>query len=138
MYINAYKTATLASEHPTQTEYRLFAEITRELEIANEVSANSYDRVNAVFRNSQLWLTLQTDLMSDNNRMDKETKAGLISLAIWVGKYTTPAMKANVDLSPLIDVNKQIMEGLANASKEARRPATRNTASATDYAQLSA
>ncbi len=34
MYINVYKSATLASEHPTQTEYRLFAEITRELERA--------------------------------------------------------------------------------------------------------
>lgn len=137
MYINAYKSATLASEHPTQTEYRLFAEITRELELANEASASSFDRVNAVFRNSQLWLTLKMDLMSKDNNLDKETKAGIISLAIWVAKYTTPAIKKGTDLLPLIDVNKQIMEGLAEASRQARQPrSTRSSQS--EPTQLSA
>lgn len=137
MYINAYKSATLASEHPTQTEYRLFAEITRELELANEASASNFDRVNAVFRNSQLWLTLKADLMSVDNNLNKETKAGIISLAIWVAKYTTPAMKEGTDLMPLIDVNKQIMEGLSIASRQARRPSSEHS-SQTEFTQLSA
>ena len=137
MYINVYKSATLASEHPTQTEYRLFAEITRELELANEASASTFDRVNSVFRNSQLWLTLKMDLMSDDNDLNKETKAGLISLAIWVEKYTTPAMKTGTDLMPLIDVNKQIMEGLAQASRLARKPSTVSSGQ-TELSQLSA
>lgn len=137
MYINAYKSATLASEHPTQTEYRLFAEITRELELANEASTSNFDRVNAVFRNSQLWLALRMDLMSEDNNLNKDTKAGVISLAIWVAKYTTPAMKTGTDLRPLIDVNKQIMEGLSDAGKQARRPAVTQTVQP-DFTQLSA
>ncbi len=88
MYFEAYKKANLANENPAQTEYRIFAEITRELETANSNAGTTNDRINAVFRNSRLWLTLKADLVSSENHLNKETKAGLISLAIWVEKFT--------------------------------------------------
>jgi len=124
MYFEAYKKANLANENPTQTEYRIFAEITRELETANSNAGTTNDRINAVFRNSRLWLTLKADLVSSENHLNKETKAGIISLAIWVEKFTGPAMRSGVDLEPLISVNKQIMQGLANASRTARTETT--------------
>ncbi len=125
MYFEAYKKANLANENPTQTEYRIFAEITRELETANSDAGTTNDRINAVFRNSRLWLTLKADLASSENNLNKETKAGLISLAIWVEKFTSPAMRTGVDLEPLISVNKQIMQGLADANRTARTDAAR-------------
>ncbi len=135
MYFDAYKKANLATENPAQTEYRLFAEITRELETANSENRVSPARVNALFRNSRLWLTIRTDLMSDQNELDKETKAGLISLAIWTEKFTSPAMRNTVDLEPLISVNKQIMQGLAGATKTAHISA--KSASQDQFAQIS-
>ncbi|MBL4906728.1 MAG: flagellar biosynthesis regulator FlaF [Sneathiella sp.] len=123
MYFEAYKKANLATENPTQTEYRLFAEITRELETANTRDTTFSNRINALFRNNQLWLTIQTDLVSDQNKLDKETKAGLFSLAIWVEKFSFPAMRTSADLEPLISINKQIMQGLSGAAKTARMPA---------------
>ncbi|GLQ05588.1 flagellar biosynthesis regulator FlaF [Sneathiella chinensis] len=117
MYFEAYKKASLATENPSLTEFRLFAEITRELELANKDTKNHKILINALFRNSQLWLTLRTDLMSAENKLDLETKAGLISLAIWVDRFTTPAMKGGIDLDPLIAVNRQIMHGLSEAAK---------------------
>ncbi|WP_025898053.1 flagellar biosynthesis regulator FlaF [Sneathiella glossodoripedis] len=122
MYFEAYKKANLSAEQPAQTEYRLFAEITRELEQANHSGATPAARINSLFRNSQLWLTLKADLVSEENGLNTETKAGLISLALWVERFTPSAMKGNVDLEPLISVNKNIMHGLRSAAKQKNDP----------------
>jgi len=120
MQYDAYKRANSATEKPSQTEYRLFAEITRELEQAMSSSAAPTDRILAAFRNSQLWLTLKTDLISEQNKLDVHIKAGLISLAIWVEKLSAEAIRGEIDLSPLIDVNKDIMQGLSQSNRNAR------------------
>jgi len=122
MYFEAYKKANQAVERLPLTEYRLFAEITRELEDANSASATANMKINALFRNSQLWLTLKIDLISEDNHLDKQTKAGLISLAIWVNKFTLAAMRSVVGLEPLIEVNKQIMQGLNASVKQGSKP----------------
>ena len=130
MSFNAYKQANLAVEKPTQTEYRIFAEITRELENALSSEAAPADRIKAAFRNSQLWLTLKTDLVSEHNKLDKNLKAGLISLAIWVEKESAKAIHGKIDLRPLINVNKDIMQGLSQSYKKARTQTTPMPASA--------
>jgi len=135
MYFEAYKKAAVAAESPTQTEYRLFAEITRDLEHANAATDNMAARINALFRNSQLWLTIHTDLVSENNRLGEDLKAGLISLAIWVTKFTPDAMRSITDLEPLISVNKQIMDGLMASHNNSRLPVS-NSAPA-DLRQIS-
>ena len=53
--------------------------------------------------------------MSSDNQLPKELRAQLLSIAIWVNKYSVPAMKSEASLEPLISVNKQIMEGLRGA-----------------------
>ena len=136
MYFEAYQKANLAAEKPVQTEYRVFAEITRELELASRDEATSIDRIKAAFRNSQLWLTLKVDLVSDQNQLDKETKAGLLALAIWIDKYNRGALTGKADLSPLIEINKYIMQGLSQANKTAR--ATAPTAVRTAGAHIAA
>ena len=62
------------------------------------------------------------DLMSDKNKLDVETKAGLISLAIWVNNFTSSAMRERMNLEPLITVNKQIMQGLNTSAKSVAKP----------------
>jgi flagellar protein FlaF len=135
MYIDVYKKASIASESPRAIEYKIFAEITGELIAANSEDKITPQRVNALFRNSQLWLTLESDLALPTNKLDKELKAGLISLAIWVRKFTTQAMRTREDLEPAITVNKQIMEGLLMAEKNSKqRP---QLSAPADMAQLS-
>ena len=122
MYIDVYKKASLASQSPRATEYKIFAEITGELIDINDDKSSPQARINTLFRNSQLWLTLEADLTCPANKLDKELKAGLISLAIWVRKFTSLAMRNREDLEPLISVNKQIMEGLMAAEENSRKP----------------
>ena len=136
MYVDVYKKATLTNDSPRTTEYRLFAEITGELQKANNSETPKTERIKVLFRNSQLWSTLQADLMLPGNEMGNELKAGLISLAIWVAKFTSPAMNNDADLEPLISVNRQIMDGLMMAEKNARQPTVQNSISET--ARLSA
>ena len=122
MYIDVYKKASLNTSSPRALEYKIFAEITGQLTKANTDDTSPQERINALFRNSQLWLTLEADLTCPENKLDKELKAGLISLAIWVRRFTTLAMRNREDLEPLISVNKQIMEGLMMAEKNSKTP----------------
>ena len=120
MSVAAYQQANRNSENPRQTEYRAFAIFTRALEEAE--AEGSIAVVKAVADNRQLWLTLQIDLASSENKLPKELKAQLISIAIWVDRYSNAAMKGEASLDPLISVNKQIMEGLKGAPNQEQAP----------------
>ena len=122
MFVDVYKKASLQADSTRTIEYRVFAEITGDLQKANKADTATQERIKALFRNSQLWSTLQADLMLPGNQMGNELKAGLISLSIWVAKFTGSAMNNKADLEPLISVNRQIMEGLMMAEKNARQP----------------
>lgn len=115
MSVAAYQQANLQSEDPKQTEYRIFALFTRALEEAEQKSPQAV--VKAVADNRQLWITLQMDLADDGNSLPVEVKAQLLSLAIWVNRYSPDAMKGKAPLTPLINVNKNIMEGLRGPVK---------------------
>ena len=123
MYIDVYKKASLNTSSPRAIEYKIFAEVTGQLSKTNTDDTLPQERINTLFRNSQLWLTLEADLVCPENELDKELKAGLISLAIWVRRFTALAMRNREDLEPLISVNKKIMEGLMMAEENSRKPA---------------
>jgi len=111
MSVAAYQKASQNAESPRQTEYRAFAQFTRAMEEADKED-NAMDRIRAVANNRRLWLTMQTDLLSDENALPDELKGRLLSIAFWVGRYSLQAMKGEASVAPLITVNKQIMEGL--------------------------
>jgi flagellar protein FlaF len=81
----------------------------------------------ACFYNRKLWTIFQTDLADPANALPDQVKANLISLAIWVQKYTGRVLDG-APVQPLIDVNRSIMEGLrpppaAAPAVSARAPA---------------
>ncbi|MEH6545064.1 MAG: flagellar biosynthesis regulator FlaF [Sneathiella sp.] len=110
MSVAAYQKVNQNTEDPKQTEYRAFALFTRAMEAVGE--QDHVGRVKAVANNRQLWLTLQRDLSSDDNALPLALKGQLLSIALWVGRYSSQAMRGEAELAPLITVNKQIMEGL--------------------------
>ncbi len=112
MSLNAYQRTLKTTESPRNTEYRLFAEITRELMSAQQRGVVDAGFVEAVDRNRKLWIALATDCADDNNQLPKETRAGIISLSIWVQKYSRAVTRGGEDISALIDVNRNIMKGL--------------------------
>ena len=112
MSLNAYQRTLKNTESPRNTEYRLFAEITRDLLAAQERGGVDAGLVEAIDRNRRLWMVLATDCADDRNLLPKETRAIIISLSIWVQKYSREVIRDGEDVSALIDVNRSIMKGL--------------------------
>ncbi|HYM32823.1 MAG TPA: flagellar biosynthesis regulator FlaF [Candidatus Cybelea sp.] len=118
MSLQKYQAVQRTTEHPRHTEYRLFAQVTRALMDSKDKSGPQ--RIDALDWNRRMWLTLQSDLADDRNKLPTQLKASLISLSIWVDKHTSKAMTGNLPVEPLIAINRSIMEGLASANAGAR------------------
>ncbi len=112
-YQQAYQQVQNVTEDPRQTEYRLFAQVTGAM-IKAQKSGHA-EIVKAVHWNRRLWLTLQADCASDDNGLPDATRAGIISLGLWVDKHSRKVLKREADLQPMIEVNRNIMEGLSSA-----------------------
>ena len=115
MSVDKYVSAQAATENSRQTEYRLFAEVTRTLLAYKDSPARDAPFCAAVSRNRRLWLALQMDLTDERNGLPDELRARLISLAIWVDKYSSTVLRGDGPIDPLISVNRTIMEGLHGA-----------------------
>ena len=57
--------------------------------------------VEAIDRNRKLWIALATDCADDNNQLPKETRAAIISLSIWVHKYSREVTRKGEDIGAL-------------------------------------
>ncbi|MEX1035136.1 MAG: flagellar biosynthesis regulator FlaF [Sneathiella sp.] len=111
MSVAAYQKANQNTENPRQTEYRAFAIFTRAMEEADKED-DAMARIKAVANNRRLWLTLQMDLLSEENELPDDLRGRLLSIAFWVSRYSLNAMKGEASVAPLVTVNKQIMEGM--------------------------
>jgi len=113
MSLQAYQQATARAESPREAEYRLFGQVTRALMAAAELDpSDARGRVDALDWNRRLWSALGADCASDANQLPEALRASIISLSIWVGKYTSAVIRQEDDIEPLIDVNRMIMQGL--------------------------
>jgi flagellar protein FlaF len=115
---NPYLTAQNALESPRQLEYRLFSSVTRALmdirplmqskhpaDVAKIASATAWNR--------DVWNHLMPEVLDENNPLPKETKVSLINICLFVNKHTERISQGQAtDLGPLIDINRNIMDGL--------------------------
>jgi len=114
MSLHAYQKTQRSTEQPRDTEYRLFAQVTQAL-----IEANAHGRsnvtalVDALDWNRRLWSALASDCASDGNKLPDVLRAQIISLSLWVSRFSSEAASGGASLEPLIDVNKSIMAGLS-------------------------
>lgn len=94
------------------TEYRLLGAVTGALVRVRDGEGSLQDKIKAVLWNDKVWNAFMCDLSSPENNLPKSLKAALVSLAIWVTKETQRVLDNIADLDGLINVNRQIMEGL--------------------------
>jgi flagellar protein FlaF len=112
MSLKAYKATQVATEDPRLTEYRLFGQVTGALLSAKQANAVGAPLVEAVDWNRRLWRTLAADCMDDRNKLTQEVRAKIISLSLWVAKYSRSVTREKAPLDPLIEINRNIMQGL--------------------------
>jgi flagellar biosynthesis activator protein FlaF len=113
MSLQAYQQAAQRAEGPRDTEYRLFAEVTRALMDANQAERGDLKtRVAALDWNRRLWTALATDCSSPENRLPDTLRASIISLSMFVSRHTSETIRGGAPLDLLIEVNRSIMQGL--------------------------
>jgi flagellar biosynthesis activator protein FlaF len=114
MSLTAYQTAQRRVETPREIEYRLFAQVTRALmEAQNTPVQEVAKRMDAIDWNRRVWSVLAGDCSGNDNALPDQLRASIISISLWVGRYSSDVMQRNADIEPLIDVNRSVMQGLA-------------------------
>jgi len=79
--------------------------------------------INTLDWNRRLWSTLATDCGAEGNALPKALRAQIISLGLWVSRYSSEVARGKADIDALIDVNTAIMEGLAAQQAQVGAPA---------------
>jgi flagellar protein FlaF len=111
MSINAYQKTQRSAMSPTEIEQTVFRQITGRLIRAKDGS-DPIARAHAINDNGALWRALLTDLVNTENKLPDDVKAGLVSLALWVGRYSALVLRGEKPIDALIEVNEQIIGGL--------------------------
>ena len=102
--------------NPRATEYQLFDQVTGALINAQRVGTEAEPFAEAVDWNHTLWRTLAADCMDDRNSLTQDVRANIVSLSMWVTKYSKQIAREDASLDPLIAINRAIMQGLRDAT----------------------
>ncbi len=114
MSLRAYQQTAARAETPREAEYRLFGQVTRALmEAAKLEQSDLSGRMEALDWNRRLWSTLALDCAAPGNTLPAPLRASIISLSMWVGKYTSLVLRGEDDIQDLIDINRMVMQGLS-------------------------
>lgn len=111
MSVAAYRQSVMDTASPRQLERKVLQQVTLDLETATR-SNDANARIRAIDRNRRLWMTLVADVSDPGNLLPDTLKAGLISLGLWVDRYSGNALSSDRPLAPLVDVNRAVMQGL--------------------------
>lgn len=113
MSIKAYQRAATQAEDPRELEYRAFGQATAGLVRIKEGAPTIAEKVAAIDLNRRLWNMLSADCAAPENKLPMALRGQIISLALWVSRYSSEVLREGADIEPLIDINKMMMEGLA-------------------------
>ncbi len=114
MSLTAYQQASARAENPRETEYRLFSMVTRALMDVQGLGRQNLGALSsAIDWNKRVWGALGQDCADDRNGLDASLRAGIISLAMFVERYSPQVVRDNADIDILIDINRTVMQGLA-------------------------
>lgn len=112
MSIKAYQRAATQAENPRELEYRAFGQATAALLRVKQEGATAPVIAEALDANRRLWNVLAADCAVPENQLPLAMRGQIISLAMWVARYSSQVLREGVDLEPLIDINRTMMEGL--------------------------
>lgn len=118
----AYGQVTQRTATGRALEYAVFEQITRDLQsVLDDGGENPGAWGDAIYRNLQLWTIIATDLLSPENALPNETKAGLITLSEFVRRTSMKILAGSEGLADIIEVNRTIMAGLDGSAASAEQ-----------------
>jgi flagellar protein FlaF len=93
-------------------ECRLIREITGDLIGARDAGVTGIPLAPVLFRNREMWAAFGTACGARGNMLPDTLRASIVSLSLWVERYTSDVIAGRDEIEPLIDVNRQVLEGL--------------------------
>lgn len=103
-----YRQAERVTLSARETEISAFSAVIRALETASAPA----ERIAALGRTHALWSALVKDLALSENRLPAALKAQLTSLGLWAMRASTQLMAAGGSTEALIEVNRNVLDGL--------------------------
>jgi flagellar protein FlaF len=126
--LKAYAQTQKSALPPREVEAMAFTKAALMLDEAKG-QTEDYDAYAAALKfNQLLWTIIQADIVDPVNKLPPQLKANILSLSIFVDKQTVKALSdTNGDhLDSLIDINKNLAEGLMTKPAKQDQPATAN------------
>ncbi len=108
----AYQKVQNVAEPPRTIERRLMGSVTAALIEARDNPARLSGKFDAILWNKRVWDTFISEISDEANRLPAELKSAIVRLGAWV-TYETQAVMDGGSPDMLIEVNQQIIEGLA-------------------------
>jgi flagellar protein FlaF len=112
MTLTAYQNARSRAETPRAAEFRLMSEITGEMMDAESAGLKGALLMQPLHRNREMWSAFSTDCAATGNNLPNELRAQIISLGLWVERFTSDVVAGREPIGDLIAINRTIMEGL--------------------------
>lgn len=116
MTLKAYQSTQRIAENPRETEYRLFGQVTGALITAQRSNLSGGPLAETVDWNRKLWRMLAADCLDDRNQLPEQLRANIVSISLFVTRYSKDVTRKGAPLDPLIDINRSIMQGLQGAA----------------------
>jgi flagellar protein FlaF len=127
--LQAYAQTQKSALPPREVEAMAFTKAALMLDEAKG-QTEDYDAYAAALKfNQLLWTIIQADIVDTANKLPPQLKANILSLSIFVDKQTVKALAdTNGDhLDSLIDINKNLAEGLMTKPAKQDQPVTETT-----------
>lgn len=129
MSILAYKRTIRETESPRQIERRILLAANVKLEsfaAAFDAASTGSDKLGvlagglreALTENQKVWNAFRTDLTGPGNSLPQGLRAALLSISHWVDKQTSAILSGKSRVRPLIEINRNIIAGLAGDAGE--------------------
>jgi flagellar protein FlaF len=112
MTLTAYQSARSRAETPRAAEFRLMSQITGEMMDAETAGLKGAMLMHPLHRNREMWSAFATDCGATGNGLPNELRAQIISLGLWVERFTSDVVAGREPIGELISLNRTIMEGL--------------------------
>ncbi|WP_404337489.1 flagellar biosynthesis regulator FlaF [Sphingomonas sp. MMS12-HWE2-04] len=112
MTLSAYQVARSRAETPRAAEFRLMSEITGEMMDAETAGLKGAMLMRPLHRNREMWSTFATDCGATGNGLPHALRAQIISIGLFVERFTSDVIAGREPVSELIEINRTIMEGL--------------------------
>ena len=119
MFLHAYQRARTLVDDPRATEHRLMSQITGDMLSARDAGLKGAALMPVLHRNREVWEAFSSACGARGNLLPDALRASIISIGLWVDRFTSDVVAGREPIDELIGINRTIIEGLAGGGATA-------------------